>query len=117
MSDWIPVCRLKDIVPNTGVCALVHGRQVAVFRVGDDTLFALANYDPFSKANVLSRGIVGDLKGEVVVASPVYKHHFALRSGQCIEDEAVKLDVFPVRLEGHTVWLSAPPDYSTRGQA
>ena len=108
MPDWIPVCRLKDIVPNTGVCALVHGRQVAVFRVGEDRLFALDNYDPFSKANVLSRGIVGDLKGELVVASPVYKHHFSLQSGACLEDEAVRLDVFPVRIEGHSVWLAAP---------
>ena len=108
MSDWIPVCRLKDIVPNTGVCALVHGRQVAVFRLEDDRLYALSAFDPFSQANVLSRGIVGDLKGEVVVASPVYKQHFSLKSGQCLEDESVKLDVFPVRLEGHTVWVAPP---------
>jgi len=108
MSDWIPVCRLKDIVPNTGVCALVHGRQVAVFRVEDDRLFALQAYDPFSKANVLSRGIVGDLKGERVVASPVYKHHFSLQSGRCIEEDGVRLEVFPVRLEGHTVWVATP---------
>ena len=108
MTDWIPVCRLKDIVPNTGVCALVHGRQVAVFRLDDDQLFALDAFDPFSKANVLSRGIVGDLKGERVVASPVYKHPFSLRSGQCLAEEDVRLDVFPVRLEGHTVWVAAP---------
>ena len=108
MSEWIPVCHLKDIVPNTGVCALVHGRQVAVFRLDDDRLFALDTFDPFSKANVLSRGIVGDLKGELVVASPVYKHHFSLHSGQCLEDESVSVRVFPVRLEGHTVWVAAP---------
>ena len=106
MTDWIPVCRLKDIVPNTGVCALVHGRQVAVFRVAEDQLYAVAAYDPFSRANVISRGIVGDIKGEVVVASPVYKHHFSLKTGRCLEDEQVGLDVFPVRLEGHTVWVA-----------
>ena len=108
MSEWIPVCRLKDIVPNTGVCALVHGRQVAVFRLEDDRLYALAAFDPFSRANVLARGIVGDVKGEVVVASPVYKQHFSLVSGRCLEDEAVTLDVFPVRLQGHTVWVAPP---------
>ena len=108
MTDWIPVCRLKDIVPNTGVCALVHGRQVAVFRLEDDQLFALDARDPFSKANVLSRGIVGDLKGDVVVASPVYKQHFSLKTGRCLEDESVRVDVFPVRLEGHTVWVAQP---------
>ena len=107
MSDWIPVCRLKDIVPNTGVCALVHGQQVAVFRLEDDQLFAVDAWDPFSKANVIPRGIVGDLKGEIVVASPVYKQHFSLTSGRCLEDEAVKLGTWPVRLEGHTVWVRA----------
>jgi len=106
--NWIPVCRLKDIVPNTGVCALVHGDQVAVFRLGDEALFALDNHDPFSKANVLSRGIVGDLKGERVVASPVYKHHFSLASGQCIEEPEVRIRTWPVRLEGHTVWIGTP---------
>ena len=103
MSEWVAVCRLADIVPNTGVCALVGGRQVAVFRFDDDSLHAIGNHDPFSRANVLSRGIVGDLKGELVVASPVYKHHFGLASGQCLEDPGVRVPVFPVRLDGNMV--------------
>ena len=105
MSEWIAVCKLDDIVPNTGVCALVGGRQVAVFRLDDDSVYALSNYDPFSRANVLSRGIVGDLKGEVVVASPVYKQHFSLATGQCLEDPDVRVPIFPVRLEGDQVWV------------
>ena len=32
------VCRLEDIVPDTGVCALVDGEQVAVFRVRGERL-------------------------------------------------------------------------------
>jgi len=97
------VCRLDDIVPNTGVCALVRGRQIAVFRLDDDSVYAMDNHDPFSRANVLSRGIVGDLRGELVVASPVYKQHFSLVSGRCLEDPAVRVAVFPVRLEGGMV--------------
>jgi len=104
-DKWIAVCRLTDIVPNTGVCALVAGRQVAVFRLDDDSVHAIDNHDPFSRANVLSRGIVGDVKGELVVASPVYKHHFSLASGQCLEDPAVRIAVFAVRLDGDTVWV------------
>ena len=107
MSDWTLVCRLDDIVPNTGVCARVDGRQVAIFRLDDDSLYALDNYDPFSRANVLARGIVGDLKGELVVASPVYKQHFSLASGQCMEDPEVRVAVFRVRLEGDMVWVEA----------
>jgi len=109
MSNWTPVCRLADIVPNTGVCALVDGRQVAVFRLDDERLYAIENRDPFSRANVLSRGIVGDLKGEFVVASPVYKQHFSLASGACLEDPAVRVAVFQVRLEGDAVMVHAAP--------
>jgi NAD(P)H-dependent nitrite reductase small subunit len=107
MSNWIPVCKLEDIVPNTGVCALVGGKQVAVFRLDDDSVYALSNHDPFSRANVLSRGIVGDLKGELVVASPVYKQHFSLASGQCLEDPQVRVPVFAARLENGMVWIEA----------
>jgi nitrite reductase (NADH) small subunit len=107
MKEWVAVCRLDDIVPNTGVCALVGGKQVAVFRLDDDSVYALSNHDPFSRAHVLSRGIVGDLKGELVVASPVYKQHFSLASGQCLEDPQVRVPVFAARLENGTVWIEA----------
>ena len=107
MAQWIAVCRLNDIVPNTGVCALVGGRQVAVFRLDDDSVYAMSNHDPFSRANVLSRGIVGDLKGELVVASPVYKQHFSLVSGQCLEDPQVRVAVYPARLDGDVVMVEA----------
>ncbi len=107
LKQWTAVCPLDDIVPNTGVCALIGGLQVAVFRTDDDRVYALANHDPFSKANVLSRGIVGDIKGELVVASPVYKQHFSLATGQCIEDEAVKVTSFPARVDNGMVQVEA----------
>lgn len=103
MNEWVAVCKLTDIVPDTGVCALVNGRQVAVFRLSDDSVHAIDNLDPFSKANVLSRGIVGDLKGELVVASPIYKQHFSLLTGQCLEDADVRVGVHAARADGDTV--------------
>ena len=102
------VCRLDDIVPNSGVCALVEGEQVAVFRLDDDRVFALGNRDPFSGANVLSRGIVGDLKGELVVASPVYKQHFSLLTGCCVEDETVSVPVYRALVDGADVLVVNP---------
>jgi NAD(P)H-dependent nitrite reductase small subunit len=101
------ICRLDAIVPNTGVCALVDGRQVAIFRV-DERVHAIDNFDPFSKANVLSRGIVGDLRGELVVASPVYKQHFSLTTGQCVEDPDVRVTVHPVAVEDGYVVTALP---------
>ena len=102
-AAWTPVCRLDEIVPNTGVCALVGGEQVAVFRLGDDSLHAIGNFDPCSEANVLSRGIVGDVKGVRVVASPIYKQHFVLATGRCLEEPEYSVPVYAVRLDGESV--------------
>lgn len=107
LKQWTAICPLDDIVPDSGVCALAGGRQVAVFRVGSDQVFAIANHDPFSKANVISRGIVGDIKGELVVASPVYKQHFRLATGQCVEDETVSIESFAVRISNGIVEVEA----------
>ena len=94
------VCRLDEI----GVAALVGEEQVAVFRI-DQKVYAIGNRDPFSGANVLARGIVGDLRGELVVASPVYKQHFSLVSGLCIEDPSVSVPVYQARVEGGEIQI------------
>lgn len=96
-TTFIPVCRVDDLVPGRGACVLVDDRQVAVFRLPRGSVYAIGNHDPFSGANVLSRGIVGDLKGELVVASPIYKQHFSLVSGRCLEKPEVKVPIYPVR--------------------
>src|SRR3954466_16172382 len=98
------ICGLDDIVPDTGVAALVDGEQVAVFRI-DQKIYAIGNRDPFSGANVLSRGIVGDLNGELVVASPVYKQHFSLLTGRCIEDPSVSVPVYRTQVEGADIQI------------
>ncbi len=104
--NWVEVCLLEDIVPDTGVCALVSGRQVAIFRLASgDRIFAIDNYDPHSNANVLSRGIVGDYSGEPVVASPVYKQHYSLISGTCLEAPEVSVRVYPARIENKRVYV------------
>ena len=89
---WTAVCALDDILPNTGVCARVGARHVAIFRVGTDQLFAIDNIDPKSEASVLSRGLVGSVGERIVVASPLYKQHFDLASGECLEapDQSVR---------------------------
>ncbi len=104
-TTWHPICELADIWPDTGVCALVGRQQVAVFRLADGRLFAIDNHDPNSGANVLSRGIVGDLGGEPVVASPIYKHHYQLRTGQCIENADTPLRTYAVELRDDRIWV------------
>lgn len=109
-ADWTPVCPLDDIVPDTGVCALVGGRQIAIVRVGaGERLFAIDNFDPFSNAFVISRGIVGDRNGVPKIASPIYKQSFSLISGECLDDPSVALAIYPVRLNGGQVEVQGPP--------
>ena len=105
--DWIEICHLDDITPNTGVGAIVEDQQIALFRVGHEKrVYALSNQDPFSQAFVMSRGILGDLQGERVVASPIYKQHFSLATGRCLEKKNQKLLVFPSKIEEGRVFVS-----------
>ena len=45
---------------------------------GDDQIFAVDNFDPFSHAFVIARGIVGDRGGVPKIASPIFKQSFDL---------------------------------------
>jgi nitrite reductase (NADH) small subunit len=104
ITEWVTVCNLEQILPNTGVCALVADQQVAIFRVGTGTeLYAISNYDPFGKAHVLSRGLIGDRQGKLKIASPIYKQNFCLKTGQCLDDPAVKVPTYLIRVNGTEV--------------
>lgn len=104
-NNWLPICPISELVPFIGVRALLGKEQVAIFSVNDN-LYAISAIDPFTKMAVLSRGIVGDLRGQVVVASPIYKQHFNLKTGQCLEDEDVTVKVYSVRNNGGMIELS-----------
>jgi nitrite reductase (NADH) small subunit len=97
-ARWTAVCRYADLIPERGVAALVEGIAVAVFRTHDGALHALSNLDPFSKASVLSRGIVGDRGGKATVASPIYKQVFELATGVCRDDPSVSVPTYPTRV-------------------
>ncbi|MBC3871212.1 nitrite reductase small subunit NirD [Undibacterium oligocarboniphilum] len=107
LNQWIPVCNLSDILPNTGVCALINGEQIAIFHIhdGEDRVFAIHNYDPNSEAAVLARGLVGSLGERIVVASPIYKHHFDLQTGECLEAPEHSVHAYPVHINNQQVWI------------
>ena len=102
------VCKLTDILPDTGVCALVEGRQVAIFHIkngNESALYAISNHDPFSGANVLSRGMVGGTGDAIYVASPIYKQRFNLVTGECLDDDTVSVESFAAELNGDQVMV------------
>ena len=108
-ATWSAVCAIDDILPDTGICALVNGRHVAVFHVKDapQGVFAIDNIDPNAKASVLSRGLVGSLGGRIVVASPIYKQHFDLLTGECLEAPEHSVASYRARIEAGKVWVAA----------
>jgi len=97
--NYIPICDIDEILPNTGVAARIGDRHVAVFRIGAERFHAIDNIDPRSGASVLARGLVGNLGERVVVASPLYKNHFDLNTGECLEapEQSVRAHAVQVR--------------------
>jgi nitrite reductase (NADH) small subunit len=106
--EWHDVCAIDDVLPGSGSAALIEGEQIAIVRTRDDRLAALSNFDPFSKAFVIARGIVGDRAGVAKIASPIYKQSFALETGVCMDDPEVRLTVFPIRVAGGRIQVSLP---------
>ncbi|MGW2030112.1 MULTISPECIES: nitrite reductase small subunit NirD [Streptomyces] len=97
-DDWFTVCDLSLLVPGRGVAALLpDGRQVALFRDRADRLYAVGNRDPFTGAAVLSRGLTGTHRGRPFVASPLLKQRFDLLTGECLDDESVRVTAYEVR--------------------
>lgn len=97
--NWTTVCELKDIVPGTGVCALVADHQVAIFRPDtSEQVYALDNLDPFFHASVLSRGLLVEHQGKLWVASPLKKQRFSLSDGECMESMDHSVRSYPARV-------------------
>lgn len=106
---WQTICRQQDLIDNTGVCALFNDNQVAIFLCGaTGKLYAVDNFDPIGRANVISRGIMGSVGDRPTVASPLYKQRFCLESGECLDDDQWQLNTYLVRCHQGDIQLGAP---------
>ena len=103
-EGWVRVCAVTDLEIERGRAALLGTTQIALFLLrGPDgkpgRVHAVSNYDPYSHANVISRGIVGTKQDAPTVASPMYKQVFDLRTGTCLDTQGkdpASLQVWPV---------------------
>ena len=112
-ASWQTVCSRQDLIAHSGVVVWFAGAQVALFYLPDGhggEVHAIHNRDPRSGANVIGRGMLGHLQGALVVASPLYKQHFRLADGLCIEQPELALKVWPARINGDQVELYATGD-------
>jgi nitrite reductase (NADH) small subunit len=108
-KQWVTVCHEKDLIKNSGVCALVkviEPKQIALFKVNDSLVYAIDNYDPFGQANVLYRGLLGDENGELYVASPLLKQRFSLRDGRCLDNPNIQLSRYETRIVDDQVQIA-----------
>ena len=120
LVGWTTVCREQDLMTDRGVCALVAGTPVAVFRCSfGDGHYAVDDLDPYSGASVMSRGLVGmTAAGVAFVASPLRKQRFDLRTGVSLDDPDVSIGSWPVQVvDGLVVVADQPvrPGASSRG--
>jgi len=104
---------VEQLRVDVGVAALVQGEQVALFRLDASEILAIGNLDPYSRANVLSRGLVGSRGEAVFVASPMHKQPFDLRTGECLDDPSVSVPTFDVRVVDDVVQVLASPGLHT----
>lgn len=108
MSKWLDICSLTDIVPGTGVCALVNDKQIALFRPrADEVVFAIDNMDPFAHSNVLSRGLICEHNDALWVASPLKKQRFNLTTGECLEDKTKSISAYKVKVKDGVVAVAS----------
>ncbi|MFE2496288.1 nitrite reductase small subunit NirD [Streptomyces scopuliridis] len=98
-DEWFAVCDLSALTPGRGVAALLpDGRQAAVFLDRAGRPYAIGNRDPFSGAQVLSRGLTGTHEGRPFVASPLLKQRFDLLTGRCLDDDEAAVRAYEVRV-------------------
>lgn len=111
----VRVCALEDLVAERGCVALVDGQQIALVRTHHGTVHAIDNRDPYSGAQVVSRGLVGTRGDRPTIISPMYKQVWDLRTGECLDaagDDAIPLRTWPTRIVdgGVVLDLGAEPD-------
>jgi len=122
---WVRVCALEDLEIERGRAALLGGTQIALFLTRgpegrDGRVYAVSNFDPFSRANVISRGIVGTRQDAPTVASPMFKQVFDLRTGICLDAQGkdpVNLHVWPTAVDDGVVLVRWDEPFDADGGA
>lgn len=125
MSTFVDLCALDDLDPERGVGALLGDTQIAVFRLADGSVRAVQQRDPYSGANVMSRGLVGTHRvaddGTVrdvnTVTTPMLKQVWDVDTGEVLDAGGADrraLAVYEARVEKGRVLVA---DAASRGAA
>ncbi|WP_157217935.1 nitrite reductase small subunit NirD [Flavisphingomonas formosensis] len=104
MTDWIDIGTIADI-PQRGARTVQIGgeKEIAVFRTGDDQVFALVNECPH-KNGPLSQGIVHGHN----VACPLHNWTIALKTGEAQGNDEGCTPTVAVRMDGDRILIAQP---------
>lgn len=94
MSEWVEIGRVEDI-PLRGARVLkTEGGDIAVFRSGDDRIFALDDRCPHRDGS-LSQGIVHSWK----ITCPLHNWAIELANGKAVPPDEGCATKYPVRIK------------------
>lgn len=120
-AGMIDICPVAAVSVERGAAALLPDcTQIGVFLLDDGSVRAIQQHDPYSGANILSRGLVGSHEipgtGEeptrivATIASPMYKQVWDLDTGAVIDaggGERHPIDVYPAEVVEGRVRVSS----------
>lgn len=104
MTDWIDIGTLADIPQRGARTVQIEGeKEIAVFRTGDDHVFALVNECPHKKGP-LSQGIIHGHS----VACPLHNWNIALKTGEAQGADEGCTPTIAVRMDGERILIVRP---------
>ncbi len=100
-KNWVKVADVQEIEASVPFLVELNDRAIALYRV-NDVVYATDDTCTHAEASLCE----GEYRGYTVTC-PRHGGQFDIRTGRAVKMPAiVPLDVFPVRVEGHAVFLS-----------
>ncbi|WP_411701402.1 nitrite reductase small subunit NirD [Conyzicola sp.] len=101
---WEKACPVDELEPSWGEALLLRMRQIALFVISPQEIYAVDHRDPATDAFVMARGIVGSKavadEHRPTVASPLLKQVYDLGTGECFTDPTLFLQTYRTRVVG-----------------
>jgi nitrite reductase (NADH) small subunit len=99
---WIKIGTLTDVPRRGARCVATPRGRIAVFRTGDDQVFATVDRCPH-KGGPLSQGIVHGTS----VTCPLHNWVISLETGKGQGADEGEVRTIPVRVEGDQLFIAA----------
>lgn len=100
--QWIAIGQLSDIPQRGARCIKTPHGKVAVFRTGDDRVFAIEDHCPHM-GGPLSQGIVHGAS----VTCPLHNWVISLETGKAQGADEGAVRTIPLKTEGGTIYIAS----------